>query len=335
MTWLKRNLKIILSIILISIIAFAIWLFNGKAPGQEEIEWGLSFSQKQAEMIGVSWRDNYVALLDELSIKNLKLIAYWDLIESEPGNYYFDDMDFQIEEAKNREAKVIFTLGRKVPRWPECHVPDWAVDMDIENQNDKLLEYIEKVVLKYRDSDVIWAWQVENEPFFEFGNCPKLDEDLLKKEIELVRSLDYKNRPVIISDSGSYRFWFKAASFGDKVSISLYRKAWYDELDDYVEYPLPPVFYYRKNQLVDLFYDKEVFCGELQAEPWGPVLIHELPLIEQEKTMNISRFKETIDFAKNTGFNRFYLWGGEWWYWMKEKHDKPELWNEAEKIFER
>ena len=29
----------------------------------------------------------------------------------------------------------------------------------------------------------------------------------------------------------------------------------------------------------------------------------------------------------------FYLWGAEWWYWMKEKQNKPEIWDEAKKLF--
>jgi len=27
------------------------------------------------------------------------------------------------------------------------------------------------------------------------------------------------------------------------------------------------------------------------------------------------------------------LWGGEWWYWMKEKQNQPEIWQEAKKLF--
>jgi hypothetical protein len=44
---------------------------------------------------------------------------------------------------------------------------------------------------------------MENEPFFSFGQCPKIDQDFLKKEIELVRLLDPINQ-IIISDSGEF-----------------------------------------------------------------------------------------------------------------------------------
>jgi len=41
--------------------------------------------------------------------------------------------------------------------------------------------------------------------------------------------------------------------------------------------------------------------------------------------------KKNIEFAKKTGLKEFYLWGGEWWYWMKEKQGRPELWEEVKK----
>ena len=50
--------------------------------------------------------------------------------------------------------------------------------------------------------------------------------------------------------------------------------------------------------------------------------------------MNLEQFKKNIEFAKKTGLKEFYLWGAEWWYWMKEKQNKPEIWNEAKKLFQ-
>ena len=39
-----------------------------------------------------------------------------------------------------------------------------------------------------------------------------------------------------------------------------------------------------------------------------------------------------VDYAKRTGQDTFYLWGAEWWYWMKVKHNQPEIWEEAKKL---
>jgi len=50
--------------------------------------------------------------------------------------------------------------------------------------------------------------------------------------------------------------------------------------------------------------------------------------------MNLERFKQNIEFAKRTGLDKFYLWGAEWWYWLKEKQNQPEIWNEAKLLFD-
>ena len=71
---------------------------------------------------------------------------------------------------------------------------------------------------------------------------------------------------------------------------------------------------------------------ELQAEPWGPTLLYDSPMSEQQKTMNLDRFKSNIEFAKKTGLDTFYLWGGEWWYWMKTTQGHPEFWDYAKKL---
>ena len=44
-------------------------------------------------------------------------------------------------------------------------------------------------------------------------------------------------------------------------------------------------------------------------------------------------FLKNIDFAKRTGLDTIYLWGGEWWYWLKISQDNPDLWNEAKNLF--
>ena len=50
--------------------------------------------------------------------------------------------------------------------------------------------------------------------------------------------------------------------------------------------------------------------------------------------MNLDQFKKNIAYAKKTGFDQFYLWGAEWWYWLKDEHNRGEIWNEAKNLFE-
>ncbi len=74
--------------------------------------------------------------------------------------------------------------------------------------------------------------------------------------------------------------------------------------------------------------DLQIYCHRVYAK-----LPYDLSLEEQEKSMDFSRFQKNINFAKKTGLKEFYLWGAEWWYWMKTKQNKPEIWEEAKKLF--
>jgi hypothetical protein len=340
---MKKIVKIFLLTFTIFILVSFFYFFIGKTKPAKEIIWGVNFSQKEASYFNLDWKENYLAILDDLNVKYLKLATYWDLIEKEKDKFNFEDLDWQITEAEKRNVKIILVIGMKSPRWPECHLPDWAKSLKRKDQQKEILELIEAIVLRYRDSSAIEIWQIENEPFFPFGECPWVDKKFLKKEIELVKRLD--KRKVLISESGEGSFWIGAAKYGDIVGTTMYKRVYFypnpiykifpkfPRFGFYIHYPFPPVFYYRKAKLIDFFFKKEVICIELQAEPWGPGRNWEIPLSEQEKTMNLNQFKYNIEFARKTGISRFYLWGAEWWFWLKKKHQKPEIWEEAKKLF--
>ena len=331
---IKKIIKKILLILLILLFILFGYLFIGKEPSPaKEIKWGVTFSQKHAIDLGLDWKEVYSAILDDLQVKNLRLIAYWDLIEPGEGDYYFEDLDWQIKEAEAREAEITLVMGIRVPRWPECHIPDWAGSLDKSQQQERILALLEKIVLRYKDSSTISYWQVENEPFFPFGTCPWSDIKFLKKEINYVKSLDPQKRPIIETESGEWSPWVLAGKYGDIVGTTMYKKVFFQQLRTYLEYPLPPLFYWRKAQIVKRLFGKEVICIELQAEPWGPKLIYDLSIEEQAKTMNLEQFRYNIEFAKKTGLKEFSLWGVEWWYWMKEIQGQPEIWQEAKKLF--
>jgi hypothetical protein len=100
-----------------------------------------------------------------------------------------------------------------------------------------------------------------------------------------------------------------------------------------LKYPLPPKFFWLKINFIRLFYPKKpIIVSELQAEPWGPKMIYETSLEEQAKSMNLKQFYDNIEYARNVGFPKVYLWGAEWWYWLKVKHGQPEIWKAAREV---
>jgi len=327
-------------VIIIFLICLAVfgYFFIGKAPEQKNILWGVNFSQMQAEALKLDWRKTYLATLEDLGSKNIKLMTQWDFVEGKRGEYFFNDIDWQIQQAELHNAKLTYVVGLKTGRWPECHAPKWVSGIPETQQQEVLLKYVEKVVLRYKDSKAIVAWQVENEPLFIFGECPSWyydNRDLLKKEVALVKSLD-PERPIIVSDSGEQSLWFGVAKIGDIVGNTMYRRLWFHIIDGvgfYGNFPIPPVFYYRRAQLIKYLFNKDVICVELQAEPWANKLFYDVSLWEQEKTMNLRQFKKNVSYARQTGLGEFYFWGTEWWYWLKTTQNKPEIWEEAKKLF--
>jgi len=71
----------------------------------------------------------------------------------------------------------------------------------------------------------------------------------------------------------------------------------------------------------------------LQAETWNHKMPYETPLDQQLAIMNIDRFKEVIEYTKQTGFDEAYLWGAEWWYWLKTEQNYDSIWQEAKSLF--
>lgn len=338
---MKNIFKIILGFIAMLIAAAVIvfcYFFVGSAPKQENITWGVDFSQMQAQSLGLDWKETYSAIINDLGAKNIKLHTQWDWVEGRKDSYYFDDIDWQLAQADKNGVKIIYVVGVKSGRWPECHIPSWTSGLSEKKQKEEALKYIKEVVSRYKDSKAVVNWQVENEPLFNFGQCPPWyydDGNFLREEVELVKSLD-PSRQIIISDSGEQSSWFGVAKIGDIVGITMYRKVWAhitDRLGFNVDSFLSPVTYWRKALLIQKIFNKDVICIELQAEPWTSEPFYNVPLLEQEKTMNLNLFKQNVEYAKETGLDKFYFCGVEWWYWIKTTQNQPAIWDEVKDLF--
>ncbi|OGZ35059.1 MAG: hypothetical protein A2174_00530 [Candidatus Portnoybacteria bacterium RBG_13_41_18] len=326
--------KLFTFLIIIAIIVGAVWYLSREtADPNRQIEWGVTFSQTFAQKLGLDWKKAYLEILDDLQIKKIRLIAYWPEIEPKEDLWDFRDLDWQIEEASKRDVKIILAVGQKLPRWPECHIPDW-VNTPPPGLSDykkvQLLKYIETTVSRYKNNPAIVVWEVENEPFLNFGECPVLDEKLLDEEIALVRKLD--NRPIMVTDSGELSIWYYAAKRADIFGTTMYRWVWHKWLGSW-KYPIPPAFFRVKERVVRLFVgqEKSFIVIELQGEPWGNKQIYEMTTDEQIKYMNFDEFKAGIEYAKQAGFNEYYLWGAEWW-WALKQNGHEEYWEYVKEL---
>jgi hypothetical protein len=325
-------IKYILWFLVLIITFLIIYFFIGFSSADKEVKWGINFSKKQAQFLEIDSKEAYLALIEDIGFKDVKISVHWDLIEKEKEVYDFEELDWQIKIAEENNVNIILAIGMKTPRWPECHLPFWIRNMEKVEQQKEILKMLKTFVERYKDSPSVVAWQVENEAFLDFGACPWQDEKFLKKEISFVRSID-NSRPIITTDSGELSLWVKSSQAGaDIIGVTTYRKVWQNYFKSYVSYPLPPIFYERRMKLVNKFFDKEVIGTELQAEPWCANSMMDSSLKEMKETMSLEQFKKNVEFAKKTGIKTFYFWGGEWWYQMKTVHGDSQIWDEVKKI---
>jgi hypothetical protein len=327
----KRRLLILLVALLI-IIAYQLITRIGY-DSNRNIKWGVAFSKPYAVELGLDWKKLYTDMFDDLGVKAVRLSVYWNDVEMEQNSYDFVDYDWMMDEALTRGAEVIMVVGQRLPRWPECHRPEWLNKLSPEQQDKELLEWIEKAVNRYKRYENITMWQVENEPFLTlFGECEKVNEKLLRQEVELVKSLD--SRPVLITDSGELSLWMRSSKVGDYLGTTVYRQV-YNPIIGYWSYSWLPATTYRfKARLNNHSWDK-MLISELQTEPWYPDQKSALttPLEEQFKSMNVEKFNSSIRYAQRIGFPQSYLWGVEWWWWLKESRGDDRMWEEARRVF--
>lgn len=292
---------------------------------------GVTYSKKYAESIGLDWREAYIEILDDLQVKKIRIPVYWDEIEEVPGVFIFSDYDFLIEEAEKRNVKVILNFGMRVARWPECHIPVWAAELDKDNLQKKVLLMLDAVIENFKNNSAIVYWQLENEPLLNsFGVCPRSDYSFLKRELDLVKKMD--DRPIVISATGELSFWSREAKIADIFGTTMYRVV-HNPVVGYIKYPYPSSFYRFKAKLAGIDLDRAIVV-ELQAEPWIPKEdIFNISDIGYQKSFNLDQFKANVQFAINTNFREVYLWGVEWWYFKHKIGGNSEYWNFAKTLF--
>lgn len=331
---MKKLYKFLAFLILLAmLVVISVFILSLK-PVPTKITYGMSFNTMYARELSLDWKEAYDAILDDLKVRNLRLAAHWPMVEPVRGEYNFEELDYQIKRAEETNSTVILGVGRRLPRWPECHIPSWAKEQSWDEQKEELRDYIKEVVNRYKRSPAITYWQVENEPYlslFAAEYCGPLDEKFLEEEIALVKSLD-GTRPVLVTDSGNLGTWKGAYSHGDAFGTSVYVYFWNPEIGQFKTL-LPPWFYRVKERVIKLVYgDKPTFLIELSAEPWLVEPIQNVPIDIQYTRMDLEKFNDILQYAKDTRYDKQYLWGAEWWYWMKLKNE-PGMWNRGKELF--
>lgn len=314
------------------------WYINSEKD--KPLKLGTSFIPAYAESLGLEPKETMDALINDLGVRHFRLVSYWNQHEPEPDQYDFSQLDWQFQKAEASGSKISLSLGLRQPRWPECHMPDWARELPSgttdNSWEDQLLEYITEVVNRYKTSPALESYQLENEYFLRgFGECHDFSRDRLIEEFNLVKQLD-PDHPVIVVRSNNAIGFPIGEPTPDAFGISIYKRTWdADYTKRYLEYPFPAWFYGFLAGAQKIMTGRNMIIHELQAEAWPPNYqrIPETSLDEQNKSLDAKRFEHRIEFGQATGMREIYLWGSEYWYYRLTKLNDPSLWNVAKDAY--
>jgi len=98
----------------------------------------------------------------EFSVMTPESSMKWILINPLPGRYEFADMDNLVNFAKFNNMKV-----RGHPLVWYTTLPQWVEETEVEDRRGHMLEFITRIMERYRDD--IDYWDVVNEPMAEDG----------------------------------------------------------------------------------------------------------------------------------------------------------------------
>lgn len=288
-------------------------------------KWGVSFSIKQCRNFGID-PDKSLDWLLKQGFRRFRLMSYWDECQPSSNEYDFSELDKQIAKISKKGGIITLCLGVRQPRWPESHWPDWAWQLPKSERTSALLDYLSTTVQKYKDIDNIVSYQLENEALLDsFGERSEVDRQRLRREYELVRSLD-ADRPIIMTTSTSWGIPIRKPR-PDIVGFSYYQILFNPKFQRYSKAFHKPLLDRVRGALIDLLWRRPSFIHELQLEPWGPKAIWEMSPEEQAKSMNPQQIATNIRLAKKTKLYPIDLWGGEWWYWRSVVQKDRQIWN--------
>jgi hypothetical protein len=322
---------------------------------------GISFRPLQAAALGLDPEAALRALL-AYPFQLIRLGAYWNRLEPEPGRFQPEELDRQLDAAERAGKQVIMCVGPvKAFGYPEFFVPPHHLDRPLRegalvrpDEHRRLLEagtaFVTRVVERYRDRDAITAWQVEHEAVDPLGmeHSWRLSEAFVRAEVEAVRAAD-PGRPVMMngflptSTPVRVQQWWRTRDQGDSLSVAQ-RLADIVGIDFYPRHALAaagPLTLYldgsrarwqqrRRERLLDWAAKggRRLMIAEVQAEPWEAVTTPPSPAGRAMYSCRpedlIGNYSQCMRWSNQSGFvmDGYLFWGAEYWL-LRERQGDP------------
>ena len=324
---------------------------------------GMSFRTPQVAVLGLDARTTLQTLLT-YPFQLIRLGAYWNRMEPEPGTFYTDELDRQIDAAEQAGKLIILCVGPlKTFSYPEFFVPAHHLRLPFPEHilvkpsaYPSLLtaatEFIARLVERYKHRKGIVAWQLEHEAVDPLGveHSWRLDVDFVEKEVEALRKVD-PTRPIMMNGflptSLPVRLsqWWHTHDQGDSLAVAQ-RLADIVGIDYYPRHALlavgPKTLYldgskspWQQPIRKHLFawtsaHGQKLMVAEGQAEPWETVTTPPNPdgqgMYSCLPERIITNYNTCMRWPQQEASLYAYLfWGAEYWMLRKQCADSSYL----------
>ncbi len=313
---------------------------------------GISFRPLQAEALGLDAGTTLQTLLG-YPFHLVRLGAYWNRLEPEPGRFRPDELDRQVDAAERAGKQIILCVGPvKTFGYPEFFVPAYHLPRPlregalVKSDDHRALlaagiAFVTRLVERYRDRAAIVAWQVEHEAVDPLGmeHSWRLASNFVRQEVAAVRAAD-PTRPIMMNGflptslAVSLQQWWRTRDQGDSLAVAG-QLADIIGLDYYPRHALmslgartvyldgsrSPWQQRRRRQLLARArtHGRQVMVSEGQAEPWEAVTTPPNPYARGMYSCLpehvIENYNQCLSWAGqgDPGLYAYLFWGAEYW----------------------
>jgi hypothetical protein len=269
----------------------------------------VGFSYSPVESLGANRvpTQDLAILLDAIEPDLVRLPIYWESVEPTPDSLDFSSVDELLavveehDQVATRQTRVVLTIGARNFLYPELHEPAWAAPREQPHLNDvqsaaAYRAYFDGSLLRYRSSPLVYAWQVENEPFDYVVNAStgadQITVEQLSWEVSEVHQLDPGKTvvtttfdgwnstidilqlyaPPVVAALHAYPSGHPGETLaaGDALGLDLY----IDAPSTPLRFTSPDLRSVWKQQALDFWagqakaQGKQLWVAEMQAQPW-------------------------------------------------------------------
>ncbi len=324
---------------------------------------GISFRPLQAAAFNLDGRRALQELL-AYPFPLIRLGAYWNLIEPQPGAFHPEELDWQIDLAERAGKRIILCVGPlKTFGYPEFFAPAHHLKhpfpesalikpSDYPSLLSAGIEFITRLVERYKGHESILAWQLEHEAVDPLGveHSWRLAAAYVEQEAQALRQAD-PGRPLLMNGYlpatwlGRLTQGWSTRDQGDSLALAL-------RLADMVG-----IDYYPRNALLKLGsrtlyldgsrsprggkaekellewagnHSHKLLVTEGQAEPWETATTPPNPpgegmysCLPEHVIANFNTCKDW--FNQQDSLYAYLFWGAEYWLLRKQGGDPTYL----------